>query len=416
MPREHMPIQIGLPPEPAWLVSEPAPISYLAFVEGEELPDPGDAFTALGESFGVAPQEVEPLPLEDPRVAWAFACSVPNRSARLMVWCEEAVSGASPDGKAGDARWVLFVETILEAGRALDDAVALAASVGRACGARTRLVFDPAIGVAWGMEDVRRLFLAKRGPVDERHLYRVELVARDRQRGPYWIATVGLARAGKPELEIVEVPADRVRAALELVDALAARFVGEDLPAAGVPFEAGPGLQLALVPAAEAIETLDAGAPGSAADRRAQPVGPRAVICAAGRRGAFRQVWVPPLAELDRLAANETGLFIAPRVSESRETLARETVGALRAAHARHGGSGAAFLAKVPMPGPDGRRDHVWVSIDSIGAERGSGLLSRTTGAAERVEFALADLGDWRIVGLSAEVPEVGPESAGLLA
>jgi len=68
------------------------------------------------------------------------------------------------------------------------------------------------------------------------------------------------------------------------------------------------------------------------------------------------------------------------------------------------------------MPGPDGRRDPVWVSIDSIGAERGSGLLSRTTGAAERVEFALADLGDWRIVGLSAEVPEVGPESAGLLA
>ncbi|MEY5033321.1 MAG: hypothetical protein RL354_2352, partial [Planctomycetota bacterium] len=58
MAREHMPIQIGLPPEAAWAMAQPAPISYIAFVEGDELPDPGDAFTAAGESFGVAPQDV----------------------------------------------------------------------------------------------------------------------------------------------------------------------------------------------------------------------------------------------------------------------------------------------------------------------------------------------------------------------
>ena len=128
MAREHMPIQIGLPAEAAWEMQEPAPVSYLAFVTGDAMPDPGDAFTAIGETFGAAPQGVEPVPVEDDRVAWAFGCSLPSRAARLMVWCEHALEGVSPDGRASDARWVLFVETLLERDRAVADSVALAAS------------------------------------------------------------------------------------------------------------------------------------------------------------------------------------------------------------------------------------------------------------------------------------------------
>lgn len=414
-----MPIQIGLPSEVAWEVAEPEPISYLAFLDGEELPDPGSAFIAAGESFGVAPQDVQPLPLDEERVAWAFSFTVPRRAARIMLWCERAVEGASPDGQAHDARWVLFIETLLDTQRPVDDAVALAATVARTGGQRTRLLFDPALGVAWNRGEFSALFLTgdaakdETALVDERHLYRVEVVARDRAKGPFWISTVGMARAGKPELEILEVPVSEVRAALELMDALAARFLTESLPHAGVPFEAGPELSIALVPAHEVIETLSLGAAGDASDRRGLPRGPRAAICAAGRRGSFRSIWTAPSEVLVQLARQERGLYIAPRVSAVRERVARHSWGAFVRAHASRGhDAGVAFLVKIASEERDGEREHLWISAQHADGRGGRGLLARSESAAVVVDFTLEQVGDWRVVGFSAELPEVGPESA----
>ena len=424
MAREHLPIQIGLPPEPAWQMSEPMPISYIAFVLGDEMPDPGEAFLAAGRAFEMAPQETEPLPIDDERVVWAFSLRIPRREARIMVWCERAEEGATPDGAASDAKWVVFVETLLDTARPVDDAISLAATAARTAGDRTTLLYDPSLGVAWRPAEFRELFFSDDSVdsgrsttlVDERHLYRVELTARDRTNGPYWIATVGLARLAKPELEMLEVPVSLVRAALETIDALAARFVAEDLPAAGIPFEAGPDLRLALVPAAELMETLPVGAPGDAADRRGIPRGPRAAICAASKRGAFRQIWVSPTVELARLASNDTGLFLATRVVDVRATIARRTWSDFMAAHARDGAHHAsAFLAKIARGVTDGERSHVWVAVASVAVDGGRGLLGRSGSEAVAVDFSLADVGDWRVVGLRADLPEVGPESAALL-
>ena len=116
--REHLPIRIGLPPEPAWAMARPVPTTYIAFVAGDEMPDPGEAFLAAGRAYGAEPAEVEPLAHEDARVAWAFAFSVPGRAARVMIWCEEADAAQLPDGAARDARWVVFVESLLEPTRA----------------------------------------------------------------------------------------------------------------------------------------------------------------------------------------------------------------------------------------------------------------------------------------------------------
>lgn len=431
--REHAPIQIGLPPEPAWAMARPVPTTYIAFVAGEEMPDPGEAFLAAGRAFGAEPAEVEPLAHEDARVAWAFAFSVPGRAARAMLWCEEADPAQLPDGAARDARWVVFVESILDAARAVDDAVALAATAAGTAPARTRLLFDPAIGSAWSAADLARLFLgeshatdpaapdapARGALVDERFLYRIEVVARDRANGPFWITTVGLARLARPELEMLEVPAADLRAALELVDALAARFVGDEPPHAGVPHEAGPGVKVALVPVAEAIETLAAGAPGGAADRRAGVEGPRAAICAAGRRGSFRAVWVPPLDELARLSRHEAGLYLAPRVTLARERLAQSEwprfVAARAAANAP--AEPPTFLAKIALGETLGERRHLWVAVDHADAAGGRGHLAAGDGRApEPVSFAIAEVGDWRVLGLAADRPDIGPERAELLA
>ena len=418
MAREHMPIQIGLPAEAAWEVAEPAPITYVAYIEGDEMPDPGAAFIAAGESFGVAPQDAEPVPVDDDKVAWAFAFTVPSRAARVMLWCERAADEARPDGGARDAKWVLFVETLLEAGRAADDAVALAATACRAGGGRTRLLLDPGLGMVWSRADIERLFLSepKGALVDQRSLYRIELVARDRERGPFWITTVGLARIAKPELELLEVSRDSLRSALELADALAARFFDEDLPHAGVPFEAGPGLRLALVPAAEACETVPADAPGGAHDRRRMPSHPRAAICAAGKRGSFRQVWVPPADELALLSRNELGVFLAPRVSLVRERTAQLAWPAFVRAHARAAaGAGASFMAKVALGHALGERAHVWVSVVRADEAGGEGVLDRPDGTREPLAFTREQVGDWRIIGLRPDLPEVGPEGASVL-
>ena len=422
MAREHMPIQIGLPEEPAWAVGEPAPITYIAFVTGDEMPDPGSAFLAAGESFGVAPQDAEPVPVEDDRVAWAFAFALPNRTARVMVWCEHAVEGATPDGQASEAKWVVFIETILEGSRAVEDAVALAATVVRIGASRMRLLFDPGIGITWKHADARRLFVAESGDaargglIDQRSLYRVEVVANDRERGPFWITTVGLARVAKPELEMLEVPATLLRSALELVDALAARLVEEDPAYAGVPFEAGLGLRVALVPAQEACETIAAGVPGGPSDRRGGSQHPRAAICAAGKRGSFRPVWVPPLDELARLSRNETGLYLAPRVALVRERLALASWSRfVEARSANRAAAGAVFLAKIARGETLGERSHVWVLVEHAHAQGGRGMLSSDGASAERIDFAVSAVGDWRVMGFGPDLPEVGPESAGLL-
>ncbi len=431
--REHLPIQIGLPPEPAWAMARPVPTTYIAFVAGDEMPDPGEAFLAAGRAFGAEPAEVEPLGHDDARVAWAFAFSVPGREARVMLWCEAADAAQLPDGAAADARWVVFVETILDAARAVDDAVALASTAAGTARARTRLLLDPAIGSAWSAADLARLFFgegsgsaaAPGALVDERFLYRIEVVARDRANGPYWLTTVGLARLARPELEMLEVPAADLRAALELVDALAARFVGDEPPRAGVPHAAGPGVKLALGPVAEAIEALAAGAPAAAADRRAEVDGPRAAICAAGRRGSFRAIWVPPLDELARLSRHEAGLYLAPRVTLARERLAQAewprfvaTRAAVDVRAPIDDSPDVTFLAKVAVGDSLGERRHLWVAVDAADLAGGSGVVAHADAAraSEPVAFALAAVGDWRVLGLGPDRPDIGPERAALLA
>lgn len=220
MAREHQPIQIGLPPESAWRVAEPAPVSLVAFIDGAELPDPGEAFLAAGRAFGAEPTSVEPLPVDEASIHWAFSFEIRGRTSRVLIWCEEARAGQSPDNRAPDARHLVVVQAILEpstpddAERAaatrqsvwpasLADFVRLAATAASAAGTeRTRLVFDPELGIVYGQDDCARLFLGGTAPAgelaDERHLYRIEL--RSRGAGtPMWISTVGLARVGKPE-------------------------------------------------------------------------------------------------------------------------------------------------------------------------------------------------------------------------
>lgn len=421
MAREHAPIQIGLPPEEAWRVDRPMPATFLAFVAGDELPDPGDAFLAARAAFGREPTDVEPLPHEDARVAWGFAFRVARRAHPVLVWCERA-DGSGADGEARDARWVLFVESLLERAAPVDDAVALAGTVADAAGGRLRLLLDPGLGLVWSADEARRAFVADTGElprgttVDEHVVYRVETIARASAGRLHWIRTIGLERVGRPELEMIEVPAALAPVAAQLVDALAARFVGEDPPHAGVPFEAGGELRVALVPLGEYLETVASDVVGGPGDRRPEPGRPRAVVAAAGRRGTLRPVWVAPVAELERLARNETGLFLTTRAVEVRERLARATWEDFASLRARRSGDPAlAFVAKVARAHSEAGREHVWIEVDSADRAGGTGTLVREPGPPERIAFSRDDVGDWRVAGPATGGGEIGPDRAALL-
>ena len=435
MAREHQPIQIGLPPESAWRITEPTPISLVAFIAGDELPDPGEAFLAAARAFGAEPTSVEPMPIDDPSIHWAFSFEARSRTSRVLLWCEAARPGQSPDNRAPDARHLIVIQTLLEpstpddAARAaatkqavwpasVADFVRLAATAAGAAGlARTQLLFDPELGIVYSPEDCARLFLGGATPpgelVDERHLYRIEL----RSRGPgtpHWITTVGLARVGKPELEMLEVPEPLTAAALQLIDALAARFISEELPHAGVPFEAGVDLALALVPATEAAETVAPEVAGSPADRARFGPAPRAAVCAAGQRGSFRKIWSTPVEALERLMRHDAGLFLSLRIVEVRERLARSTWNDLAAAHATHGASATiAFLVKVAHGETDADTplEHVWIAVTKATSTGGRGS-SPHTGA---IDFALDAVGDWRVLGLLDGGESIGPDRVDLL-
>ena len=450
MAREHLPIQIGLPRESAWEMEEYPSSRYVAFICGDELPDPADAFDALGESFGVAPQDIAPLPTNADEVQWAFRCRIPSRTSPILVWCERVGAADIPDGEVADARWSILVEALLELADPLLDAARLGAIVARAGGTRTRLMLNPDLGVVYRLDEIKRLFLASPPGqlLDERHLYRIEVVAKDRANGPYWLSTVGFWRIGRPELEMLEIPADELRPALELLDALASRLATEPMPSAGVPFEAGADLRVALVPAAEAAETLSDGMPGSLEDRKRLARGPRAAVCAAGKRGRFRPVWMPPHEELQAIGRGERALFLAPRVVEVRERRARAEWDAFVASFAAHGADRTrAHFAKVAVTatgatqeaghggggGDSGRAgiEHVWIEVETADATSVRGIANRIepvegdaasderTSEGRRIECPIERVGDWLVRGVVVPghpMPvDATPESASIL-
>jgi hypothetical protein len=431
--REHMPIQIGLPAEPAWQFAEVEPTTFVAFLVGEELPDPGDAFLAAQRAFGKEPQEVEPLPLEAPEIAWAFSFGVPGREMPVVVWCERVARGATPDGLVPDARWAIAVQSVVDGARAVDDAVALGATAAGSGGARAALLFDALQRAAYAPEDFREIFLGEvdgalaRGELaDESLLYRVELVARDPAQGPYWLHTTGLARLGRPELELLEIPASLVAPAVALLESLAGRFIDDEPPHAGVPFEAGAGLRVALVPALEAIETLSPDAAGGVEDRARRGLGgPRAAVCAAGKRGSYRAVWVPPLEELARLGAGTAGITMPPRTVVVSERRARLHWPRFVRAAGRERAPGVRFEVKLGRPAiasaGEEPREHRWYEFLEGGATGGkaralpSDAQASAQAQPEEFAFSLDELTDWRVLGLRADLPEIGPGSSRFL-
>jgi hypothetical protein len=237
-------------------------------------------------------------------------------------------------------------------------------------------------------------------------------------QAPVWLHTHGLWRCARPELEMLEVPAESAPAAAELVNDVANLLLERPIPSPGLPFEIGTGLSVTFQPWQEMLSYLPREAPGGIPDRSREGEehhqGVRAVICGARPVGQYRKLWAWPREVVQRLEQDEAGVYMTTRATERQARLARRewdqfacavsAVGAIRGRHP---------AARLPVFGVkagfsenqiENSREHLWFMVQSIDGDRIHGELCNqpvaVTGLSkgDRVWLKVAQVSDWRIM------------------
>ena len=345
---------------------------------------------------------------------------MPTLPHPVVFWTEPARPlgrGELDDPRAEACRWVIGAEAPLET----DDPLKSYAALVRLLGTAVRE--SPAIldvnTTRWHRRaELDRIFGADGSgepiepPTDV--LWIIHVVEsrrpRDASEGVAWIHTHGLWRCGRPELEMLGVPADNVAAASHLVNGIAELLLESALPPPGAPLEIGRGLHVTFRPWQEVVAGLDPDLPGSGSDRGEAPDnahgGVRAVVCAAGADEAG--LW--PRSIVEQLGEHHAIIYRTTRSTERQSRLARDTwpdlAHAFSSALACDRGRGWSFFLKAGFREDDGEaapREHLWFELCRIEPERAEArLLNRphTVGRLTRGDLIWLDrevISDWQV-------------------
>ena len=422
--------------EDPWELPEAFPSSWVVFWPHAEAPtreEIGGAFAAwLGQELqGDAPEEPEEGTL------WAFTFSMEGLPAPVLVWAEPAqpLDGEDIEEAVKKCRWVVRAQAVLpfeEPHEAYFRVVAmLSGAIGDAPG-----VLDAVTGHYLPRLVLESGFLAPEAMPHERWLWRVSGAGLSEPTGsgerPTMLFTTGLWRCGRPELELLELPADHVRAGLILLDALAGLLLEGEMPEPGEVFEAGPGLEVTLQPWREVAATMEEGTPGSASFRAAAGqagmpsplLGVRAVICHPQTVGSFRQVWSWPRDAVAAIESGHAALYATEHATRASQRRAQRRWEAFATAFASLRKSDApealrvrneGFLLQAPLEGgrdPD-RVEQAWFRLVRLeGGAVHAALLEKPRSRDDldmgsEVRVDPATITDWRV-----ETPEgdFGPE------
>lgn len=312
-------------------------------------PDPRDVRERIVRASDLVEPVCEPLPHAG--AGWSMLLRG-VQDPPWIAWVEPSgpdhASEAPPE--IAGARWVLGVETLLGDPSRPESWLGRYRSMARVleeCGAGEAML-DPTTG-RWFAGGTLRDLCAEDAEPSLDLLWSVR-VARRAGSHLAWIATEGLQRCGRCELEMIEVPHELADAAAATIDALAALLV-EGGAATGAPWQVGPRHQVALRTVQEAIEKLAPGAPGSLEDRRRASAGEepsladRAVVCDPRPRGAWTEAWVPPVELLREVAAGTVAVYRGRHERERMRRLAARSREDLTRLSERHGS------ATDPPPG-----------------------------------------------------------------
>lgn len=430
-----------------WPPQEIFPTSLVAPIRGEAPPTPQAVLEALGRAAGTPPTVLETIAPEDPAIRWNLVLAVDGLASPCIVWVEAARAIGPddvPDPSIARLRWTLGFETLLggrldgaaRASEAFAEYVALLSLVTRSF-PEVPAILDTATRRWFARAELERLFVGPDGEPEatEDVLWRVVAVGRSERPDAeerLWLHTMGLARCGLPELEMLEVPGRHVRGAVTLLNGIAALCLTETLPPPGGVASVGVNVQVSFQPWQEVVRYLDPGALGSVADRRADEepgslnplLGVRAVVCGAEPKGQYRRIWCWPADAVAGIERGEAGLYLSPAATRRLARRARHTWGEFATAFAslrdRRAAEpeGPAFLVKASVTGgtdAEGAREHLWFEVKDIRGDRAEGKLlndphlARHLSLGEIVPVELDLVSDWRV-----DLPEgqFGPSTA----
>ena len=316
-----------------WALPEPEPTTLMALWPGDEPPTQLEVLAALRNAADHDVDLLEEFSPDESDVPWAIVVGIAPLDAAINLWTEPARALPQDEAAAigaADCKWVVGIETLLDPADPHGHFVAL-----------MRLIAD-ALNTAPAVLDVNTTQWHTRQNLAEQFddssieppveiLWVIQAVSNnnDPSAGSSWLHTHGLWRCGKPELEMLEVPADKTIRACELLNTIAGRLLEEQLPAPGEPMIIGNDISIAFQPWPNVAPYLDNDAPGSMRDREEQNdnahTGVRAVVCDPEPRGSYRKLWVWPQAAIDRLDRDDAVLYPAKRTTQRQATIARAT-------------------------------------------------------------------------------------------
>ncbi|MHC4948273.1 MAG: DUF4026 domain-containing protein [Planctomycetota bacterium] len=399
-------------PDDPWHLAHAEPTSLLVPRPGRMAPAPADVLAALGAT------ERERLAPPAPDVRWAVAADLGDGRTGVL-WTEPArETPGDPGGATTGHGWVVGLQVVLDRADPLADFAAVLRRL------RVAMPDAPAIldvnCARWhppppptpsgdGTE----------GMMPAHALWVVHVVEPAGDADPpagAWLHTHGLWRCGRPELELLEIPPDRLAAAAEVLAATAELLLEWPWPAPGASMEIGDGLGVCLQPWPEVVPYLADGVPGGAADRAprgddrdevaAAHAGVRAVICGPEPRGRYRRVWSWPREAVDAVDRGDAALFRTERATRRQAALARAAWPRFRAAWDEAGADAETmFLVKAVLgPAPDADvREHLWMRVRGLGRDGIEADLLDTARAGpyrrgERLTVPPEAVTDWEIV------------------
>lgn len=422
--------------EDPWELPEPSPSGWVVFWPHAEAPTRDEIGTAFAAWLGHELEGESPEENEDGTL-WAFTFSMDGLPVPALVWAEEAQSleGEDVEDSVKRCKWVVRMQALLPSEEPHEAYFRLVALMAGAIGDSPGIL-DAVTGHFLPRNVLESGFLAPEALPHERWLWRVSGagLASPTEGGehPTMLFTTGLWRCGRPELELLELPASHVRAGLILLDAVAGLLLEGDMPDAGEVFEVGPGLSITLQPWREVAATMDAGMPGSADFRaaaghagEASPLlGVRAVLCHPEPVGAFRKVWTWPRDAVAAIEGGQAALYAtehATKASALRAQRRWETFATAFASLKKAEGDAAVqvrengFTVQAPLENgndPD-RVEQAWLCVKRFEAGKVVGALlekSRSRDdldAGSEVTLDPKTITDWRV---EMEEGDFGPE------
>ncbi len=349
-------------------------------------------------------------------VPWAAAFATSIIEAPLIIWVESSQPLAErelDDPRAYRCKWVLGVETMLSQEQPYEEYVALLSALAGAF--EPPAILDAVTGRWLELEALSDLAHDPPGQPPPDSLWVIHAIFDDKNKEhPHWLHTHGLWRCGKPELEMLEVPAGHGRDAGRLLNNIARRVLDLDLPAPGELLAIGPHMDVTLHPWESMMAALSREAHGGPADRAGDDNphrGVRAVVCGTKPKGVFRKQWTWPSEAVELLSQDRAVIYHSDRETDRAARLARLRWGELATAFAATPRSKpgeqprAAFTIKAAFTHPDrpDEREHLWIEVREFKGDTARGKLINQplrvshVNHGDNVTIRRDDASDWQV-------------------